>query len=95
MLWLLLLAIVLAQSLISGLWMRQLQKHELDGMLSATRNLANSAAATITFFQSLPLQYRQIALEQLRNMGAAASSSRSIRRRSGWSTSPIPTAKTW
>ena len=71
MLWLLLLAIVLAQSLISGLWMRQLQKHELDGMLSATRNLANSAAATITFFQSLPLQYRQIALEQLRNMGGS------------------------
>jgi K+ transporter len=27
MLWLLLLAIVLAQSLISGLWMQQLQKH--------------------------------------------------------------------
>ena len=71
MLWLLLLAIVLAQSLISGLWMRQLQKHELDGMLSATRNLANSAASTITFFQSLPLQYRQIALEQLRNMGGS------------------------
>lgn len=71
MLWLLLLAIVLAQSLISGLWMRQLQKHELEGMLSTTRNLANSAAATITFFQSLPLQYRQIALEQLRNMGGS------------------------
>src|SRR5574344_1427010 len=71
MLWLLLLAIVLAQSPISGRWMRQLQKHELDGMLSATRNLANSAAATITFFQSLPLQYRQIAQEQLRNMGGS------------------------
>ena len=71
MLWLLLLAIVLAQSLISGLWMQQLQKHELDGMMSATRNLANSAASTITFFQSLPLQYRQIALDQLRNMGGS------------------------
>lgn len=73
MLWLLLLAIVLAQSLISGLWMQQLQKHELDGMMSATRNLANSAASTITFFQSLPLQYRQIVLDQLRNMGGSFS----------------------
>lgn len=71
MLWLLLLAIIVAQSLISGLWMQQLQKHELDGMLSATRNLANSAASTIGFFQSLPLQYRRIAIEQLRNMGGS------------------------
>ncbi len=71
MLWLLLLAIVLAQSLISGLWRQQLQKHELDGMLTATRNLAQSAASTVTFFQSLPSQYRQLALEQLRNMGGS------------------------
>ncbi len=71
MLWLLLLAIVLAQSLISGLWRQQLQKHELDGMLNATRNLSQSAASTITFFQSLPVQYRQLALEQLRNMGGS------------------------
>ena len=67
MLWLLLLAILLAQGMISGLWRQQLQKHELDGLLTATRNLANSAVSTVTFFQSLPLAYRQLALEQLRN----------------------------
>ena len=71
MLLLLLLAIVLAQSLISGIWMQQLKKREIDGMLAATRDLANSAAATVSFFKSLPLQYRPIALDQLRNMGGS------------------------
>ncbi len=71
MLLLLLLAIVLAQSLISGIWMQQLEKREVDGMLAATRDLANSAAATVSFFTSLPLQYRPIALDQLRNMGGS------------------------
>ena len=69
---LLLLAIVLAQSLISGIWMQQLEKRELEGMLAATRDLANSAASTVSFFKSLPLQYRPIALDQLRNMVAVA-----------------------
>ncbi len=71
MLWLLLLAILLAQSMLSGLWVQQLQKHELDGMLTATRNLAISAAATARFFNSLPPAYRQVALDQLRNMGGS------------------------
>ena len=71
MLLLLLLAIVLAQSLISGIWMQQLEKRELEGMLAATRDLANSAASTVSFFKSLPLQYRPIALDQLRNMGGS------------------------
>lgn len=71
MLLLLLLAIVLAQSLISGIWMQQIEKREVDGMLAATRDLANSAAATVNFFKTLPLQYRLIALDQLRNMGGS------------------------
>lgn len=71
MLLLLLLAIVLAQSLISGIWMQQFEKRETDGMLAATHDLANSAAATIRFFKTLPLQYRPIALDQLRNMGGS------------------------
>ena len=82
MLWLLLLAIVLAQSLISGLWMRQLQKHELDGMLSATRNLANSAAATITFFQSLHYSIARSLSNNYGTWAAAASLSRSTKNRS-------------
>lgn len=71
MLLLLLLAIVLAQSLISGLWVQQMQQRELEGMLSATRNLALSAASTVSFFRTLPLEYRHISLDQLRNMGGS------------------------
>ena len=62
---------MLAQSLISGLWVQQMQQRELEGMLSATRNLALSAASTVSFFRTLPLDYRHIALDQLRNMGGS------------------------
>ena len=71
MLWLLLLAILLSQALLSGLWMQQLQRHELESMLSSSRHLADSAASSIAFFQSLPEKYRQLALEQLRSMGGS------------------------
>ncbi|SIR17744.1 Signal transduction histidine kinase [Aeromonas sp. RU39B] len=69
MLLLLLLAILLSQTILTGIWMQQIQKRELEGMLSTTRNLALSASSTVNFFKSLPLQYRHIALDQLRNMG--------------------------
>ena len=71
MLWLLLLAILLSQALLSGLWMQQLQRHEMESMLSSSRHLADSAATSIAFFQSLPPKYRQLALEQLRSMGGS------------------------
>ncbi|ENY73001.1 ATP-binding protein [Aeromonas diversa] len=71
MLLLLLLAILLSQTILTGIWMQQIQKRELEGMLSTTRNLAMSAASTVSFFKSLPLQYRHIALDQLRNMGGS------------------------
>ncbi|MGL5948761.1 MAG: ATP-binding protein [Aeromonas sp.] len=71
MLLLLLLAIVLSQSLLTGLWMQQIAQRELSGLLGATRNLAMSAASTVNFFKSLPLQYRHIALDQLRSMGGS------------------------
>ena len=71
MLLLLLLAILLSQTILTGIWMQQIQKRELEGMLSTTRNLALSAASTVNFFKSLPLQYRHIALDQLRNMGGS------------------------
>ncbi|MGL5452319.1 MAG: ATP-binding protein [Aeromonas sp.] len=71
MIWLLLLAILLSQTILTGIWMQQIQQRELAGMLSTTRNLALSAASTVNFFKSLPLQYRHIALDQLRNMGGS------------------------
>ncbi|MBP8080190.1 MAG: two-component sensor histidine kinase, partial [Aeromonas sp.] len=45
MLLLLLLAILLSQTILTGIWMQQIQKRELEGMLSTTRNLALSAAS--------------------------------------------------
>ncbi|PJG59713.1 two-component sensor histidine kinase [Aeromonas cavernicola] len=71
MILLLLLAILLSQTILTGIWMQQIQKRELEGMLSTSRNLAMSAASTVSFFKSLPLQYRHIALDQLRNMGGS------------------------
>lgn len=71
MILLLLLAILLSQTILTGTWMRQIQKRELEGIVSTTRNLALSAASTVSFFKSLPLQYRHIALDQLRNMGGS------------------------
>ena len=71
MILLLLLAILLSQTILTGIWMQQIQKRELEGMISTTRNLALSAASTVNFFKSLPLQYRHIALDQLRNMGGS------------------------
>ena len=75
MLLLLLLAILLSQTILTGIWMQQIQKRELEGMLSTTRNLALSAASTVNFFKSLPLQYRHIAWISCATWGAAASSS--------------------
>ena len=60
MLLLLLLAILFLPDILTGIWMQQIQ-WELEGMLSTTRNLALSAASTVNFFKSLPLQYRHIA----------------------------------
>ncbi|WP_108648897.1 ATP-binding protein [Dongshaea marina] len=71
MLLLLLLAIVISQSIVSSIWMGQIRQREMEGVVSAGRNLALSAASTVNYFKSLPLQYRNIALDQLRDMGGA------------------------
>ena len=51
MLLLLLLAIVLAQSLISGIWMQQLEKRELEACWLQPVTWLNSAASTVSFFK--------------------------------------------
>ncbi|EOD78522.1 Integral membrane sensor signal transduction histidine kinase, glucose catabolism cluster [Grimontia indica] len=43
----------------------------MEGLKSASESMAQMFASTTTFFQSLPLEYRHIALDQLRNMGGA------------------------
>ncbi|MBJ6889207.1 two-component sensor histidine kinase, partial [Vibrio cholerae] len=44
-------------------------KRDTEGLVTTVRSLALSAASTISFFQTLPAQYRHLVLNQLRNMG--------------------------
>ncbi|ENO16960.2 HAMP domain-containing protein [Marinobacter nanhaiticus D15-8W] len=69
MLLLTLLAVVIAQGISTAFWYTTFRAQENEGLLNSSRNLAYSAAATVRFFKSLPLEYRHIVLDQLRNMG--------------------------
>lgn len=68
-LWLTLLAVFLAQMIATGIWYTQSKKRDLEGLQSTSASMATMFASTVNFFQSLPLEYRHIVLEQLRNMG--------------------------
>ncbi len=69
MLSLTLLAVLLAQAISSAIWFATYRAQEMEGLLQSSRSLAYSVAATTRFFKKLPLQYRHIVLDQLRNMG--------------------------
>lgn len=58
-----------AQVISSVAWIATFRAQQVQGLVATTRNLAQSAAATAEFFNSLPLKYRHIVLDQLRNMG--------------------------
>ena len=64
-----LLAIALAQGIATALWYSQSKQRELEGLRSTSKSMALNFASTVKFFNSLPLQYRHIVLDQLRNMG--------------------------
>ncbi|GIZ11885.1 ATP-binding protein [Pseudomonas sp. NCCP-436] len=69
MLLLTLLAVLLAQTLASAIWMVQLRASQMEGLLTSSRSLAQSMAASVGYFRSLPMGYRPLVLDQLRNMG--------------------------
>ncbi|WP_462401305.1 ATP-binding protein [Pseudomonas sp. Marseille-QA0332] len=69
MLALTLLATVLAQGLSSLIWVPQLRASQLQGLQATARSLAYSVSASVSYFRSLPVAYRPMVLEQLRNMG--------------------------
>src|SRR3990167_11484467 len=69
MLLLTLLAVLLAQALSSVIWVSQLRASQMEGLLPSARSLAQSMAASVSYFRSLPLGYRPMVLDQLRNMG--------------------------
>lgn len=64
-----LLAMGAAQVISSMAWVGAFKAQRVEGLVVTTRNLAQSAAATAQFFNSLPREYRHIVLDQLRNMG--------------------------
>ncbi|MDF3933492.1 ATP-binding protein [Pseudomonas citronellolis] len=69
MLLLTLLAILLAQGLSSLFWLSHLRSSQRDGLLTSSRSLAYSMAASVSYFRSLPIGYRPLVLDQLRSMG--------------------------
>ncbi|KLN66256.1 ATP-binding protein [Vibrio sp. VPAP30] len=64
-----LLAVILAQGVATSIWYTESKHKELAGIRDASESMANMFASTVTFFQSLPVRYRHIVLDQIRNMG--------------------------
>ena len=71
MLLLTLLSIVTAQLISTSIWYSFSKEQEQDGLRITAENMAQNIASTATFFNSLPLQYRHIVLEQLRDFGGS------------------------
>ena len=69
MLLLTLLAILLAQTLSSAIWLSQLRTTQLEGLVNSANSMAHSMNATVTYLRSLPLAYRPLVLDQMRSMG--------------------------
>lgn len=69
MLLLTLIAILLAQTLSSVIWLSQLRATQLQGLVTSARSLAHSMNATVSYMKSLPLAYRPLVLDQMRSMG--------------------------
>ncbi len=68
-LWLTLLSVILAQLIATTIWYTQSKHREIEGLKSTAASMANNFVSTANFFQSLPLKYRHIILNQLRNIG--------------------------
>ncbi|EGU46299.1 signal transduction histidine kinase [Vibrio ichthyoenteri ATCC 700023] len=65
----LLCVIILAQFLAGLIWYQHSSEKDQQGLKTTVNSLALSAASTISFFQTLPPEYRHLVLNQLRNMG--------------------------
>ena len=71
MLLLTLLSIATAQLISTSIWYNFSKDQELEGLKNTAESMAHNIASTATFFNSLPLQYRHIVLEQLRDFGGS------------------------
>ena len=64
-----LFAALVAQAIATTIWYNDSKQREIAGITSTSESMANMFASTVTFFQSLPVSYRHIVLNQIRNMG--------------------------
>lgn len=64
-----LLAVIAAQGLVMSIIYTDAKSQQVEGIRSVSSNMAGMFASTVTFFQSLPMKYRHIILDQVRNMG--------------------------
>ncbi|MEF1291059.1 ATP-binding protein [Vibrio sp. M260118] len=65
-----LLGVILVAQLLSGMiWYQHASERDKQGLTNTVKSLALSASSTISFFQTLPSEYRHLVLNQLRNMG--------------------------
>ncbi|MEZ9233101.1 ATP-binding protein [Vibrio amylolyticus] len=65
----LMLVILLAQILAGTIWYQHANERDKQGLTTTVQSLAKSASSTISFFQTLPSEYRHLVLNQLRSMG--------------------------
>ncbi|MCE0492892.1 ATP-binding protein [Vibrio salinus] len=62
-------AVICAQGIVMTVMYRDAKLQQVEGIQSVSSNMAGMFASTVTFFQSLPVRYRHIILDQVRNMG--------------------------
>ena len=71
MLLLTIFSVIVAQMLSSFFLVNQFAESEKKTVVLNANNLAESAVSTISFFQTLPKEYRHLVLEQLRDLGGS------------------------
>ena len=64
-------SVIVAQISSSYFLVNQFAESEEKTVLLNAKNLAENALSTISFFQNLPLEYRHLVLEQLRDLGGS------------------------
>ena len=64
-----LLTVVIAQGISTMIWYTNSRQQEEAGIKTTTVSMASLFASTVSYFQALPVNYRNVIMEQLRKMG--------------------------
>ena len=63
------MVILVAELLAGVIWFQSSDQRQQDSLVNTVESLADSAAASIGYFKSLPINYRHLVLEQIRQFG--------------------------